>query len=115
MVSLFIDTLKLHGWDLLIVVAYMIICVIIGFYRSTRINNSKQFALGYQNISTTILVCILFASNTGSGTLFGYTGKLYLFGSAFLIALYSSLILSPHPSNIHKITGLTLLFITKNS
>lgn len=80
------DNLKLHGLDLLVVVAYMLICLVIGFYRSTRIKNPKQFALGYQNISATILICIIFASSIGGGTLLGYAEKLSLFGLAYLIS-----------------------------
>lgn len=75
----------IHGWDLLIVAAYMAICLLIGLFRSNRIKNLKQFALGYKNISTSILVCIIFASNIGGGTLLGTAEKLSLFGLAFII------------------------------
>lgn len=80
------DSLKLHGWDLVIIAAYMVICLVIGFYRSLRIKTPQQFALGYQNISTPILVCIIFASTTGGGTLLGYAEKITLFGLSFAIA-----------------------------
>ena len=78
--------MKLQIWDLLIVVAYLAICLVIGLYKYTRIKTLKQFALGYQSLSTTILVCTIFASTVGAGTIFGYTEKLYIYGLAFVIA-----------------------------
>ena len=77
--------MKLQLWDLLIVAAYLIICLAIGLYRYVKIKTPKQFALGYQSLSTTILVCVIFASTVGGGTIFGYTEKLYIYGIAFLI------------------------------
>lgn len=76
--------IKLQGWDLLIVAAYLVICLAIGLYRSTKINTLRQFALGYQNISTTILVCVIFASSIGGGTLLGGAEHFYVFGLVFL-------------------------------
>jgi Na+/proline symporter/signal transduction histidine kinase len=79
------DTLKLHGWDLSIVASYLVICLVIGLYRSKKIKTPRQFALGYQNISTTILISVIFASSVGGGTLLGDAENLYLFGLIFLV------------------------------
>ena len=78
------DTLKLHGWDLLIIVTYLVMCLVIGLHRSTKIKTLRQFALGYQGISTTILISVIFASSIGAGTLLGDAENLYFFGLIFL-------------------------------
>lgn len=79
--------MRLHFLDISIVIAYLAICVIIALYRAPRIKTPRQFALGYTNISTSLLVCIIFASITGGGTIIGYTGKLYSQGLIFLVGL----------------------------
>ena len=80
------DAIRLQWCDMLIVAAYLIICLVIGLHRSTKVTTPRQFALGYKNISTTILVCVIFASTISGGTLLGYAERLTLFGLAFGVA-----------------------------
>jgi len=80
------DAMRLQWWDILIVAAYLVLCLVIGLRRSTKVTTPRQFALGYKNTSTTILVCVIFASTISGGALLGYAERLTLFGLAFGIA-----------------------------
>ncbi len=77
--------LKLNYIDLSIVIAFLSLCLIIGLYTSTRIKTLKEFAIGYKDISITILVCAIFASHIGAGSTIGIVGKIYEFGTIFII------------------------------
>jgi Na+/proline symporter/signal transduction histidine kinase len=72
--------------DTLIVIVFLIICLIIGLYRSAKIKTLKEFAIGYKNITVTVLVCIIFSSSIGAASTIGITGKIYDYGSVFVFS-----------------------------
>ncbi|MBA8667743.1 hypothetical protein H1Q59_07560 [Holosporaceae bacterium 'Namur'] len=71
--------------DLFIVLIFLSTCLVIGIYKTTKIQTIKEFALGYKNISVTTLVCIIFASSIGAGSTIGVTGKIYELGAIFVV------------------------------
>ncbi|AIF81618.1 putative periplasmic sensor histidine kinase [endosymbiont of Acanthamoeba sp. UWC8] len=77
--------LKLNYIDLLIVVVFLSTCLIIGLYRTTKINTIKEFALGFKNISVIVLVCAVFSSSIGAAGTLGAVGKIYEFGAVFVV------------------------------
>jgi Na+/proline symporter/signal transduction histidine kinase len=77
--------MKLHYIDISILALYLMICLAIGLYRSTKIKTLHQFALGYKDITSTTLICTIFASVTGAGATLGAAEKAYLFGVVFVI------------------------------
>ncbi|WP_039454624.1 sodium:solute symporter family transporter [Candidatus Jidaibacter acanthamoebae] len=76
---------KLNYIDLIIVIAFLFSCLIIGLYKTTKIQTFKEFVQGYKNISVTVLVCIIFASSIGAGSTIGVIGKVYEFGAIYVI------------------------------
>ncbi len=54
---------KLENIDLIIVIAYLAICLLIGLNRIKTVKNFKQFAVGSQRATTPILVCTNQKSN----------------------------------------------------
>ncbi|AIF81401.1 putative periplasmic sensor histidine kinase [endosymbiont of Acanthamoeba sp. UWC8] len=77
--------LKLSYIDLFIVITFLVICLIIGLYKSVKIKTLKDFAVGYKNISVTVLVCTIFASSVGASSTIGITSKIYEFGAVFIV------------------------------
>ncbi|MBA8667939.1 sodium:solute symporter family protein, partial [Holosporaceae bacterium 'Namur'] len=77
--------LMLSYVDLSIVLFFLITCLVIGLYKSTQIKSLKEFAIGYKEVSITILVCAIFASHIGAGSTIGIVGKIYEFGTIFVI------------------------------
>ncbi|MBA8667370.1 hypothetical protein H1Q59_05630 [Holosporaceae bacterium 'Namur'] len=77
--------LKLNSLDLSLIFAFLISCLIIGLYKTTKIKDLKEFAIGYKNVSLTTLVCTIYASHIGAGSTIGITGKIYEFGAIFVL------------------------------
>ncbi|KIE05238.1 hypothetical protein NF27_DT00120 [Candidatus Jidaibacter acanthamoeba] len=77
--------LRLNFLDITILIAFLATCLVIGIVKSVQIKTLKEFALGYKNISLTALVCSMFAASTGAGSTIGVTGKIYEFGTIFVI------------------------------
>jgi Na+/proline symporter/signal transduction histidine kinase len=78
--------LNLGYIDAFIVITFLITCLVIGLLKTSEIKSLKEFALGYPNISVTILVCIIFASSASAGSTIGITGKIYEQGAIFALS-----------------------------
>ncbi|ETO18264.1 twin-arginine translocation pathway signal [Reticulomyxa filosa] len=76
---------NLHYLDLAIVIAYFIVCLLLGLHKASQVKNLRQFATGYKNITVSLLVCTIFASSIGAGSVIGASKELYLFGIIFVI------------------------------
>ncbi|WP_039456743.1 sodium:solute symporter family transporter [Candidatus Jidaibacter acanthamoebae] len=106
--------MKLNYIDLAIVTAFLILCLLIGLLKSVKIKSLKEFAIGYKNISVTVLVCTIYASATGAGSTIGIVGKIYEFGLIFVIRqmlepLYWLITTKIIGSNIGKFKGCVTL------
>ena len=77
---------KLHIIDVSIVVAYLILCLVIGLYKSTKIKNIKEYTLGNKNFSTFAIVATIFATYT-SGATIGESERVYEQGLIYILFL----------------------------
>ncbi|WP_039457875.1 sodium:solute symporter family transporter [Candidatus Jidaibacter acanthamoebae] len=106
--------MKLDFSDLLIVIVFLILCLLIGLLKSVKIKSLKEFAVGYKNISATVLVCTIYASTIGAGSTIGIVGKIYEFGLIFVIRqllepLYWLITAKIIGSNIERFKGFVTL------
>ena len=77
--------LLLSNIDIIIVLVYFIACLYLGLRNYRRVKTLKQYALGFKNASTSLLVCTFFATAVGAGSTIGAVEKVYLIGSAFVL------------------------------
>ena len=49
-------------FDISIVLSYLILCLAVGFYKSSKIKNIDEYALGNRNFSSLVIVSTLFAT-----------------------------------------------------
>lgn len=80
--------MNLHPIDITIIVGYLIFCLLIGLIKFGKIKNIRDFTLGTQNFSTTVLVATTFATFIGSQQIFGNMAKVYELGLIFIIPLF---------------------------
>ncbi|MFQ3307100.1 MAG: Na+/proline symporter/signal transduction histidine kinase [Candidatus Midichloriaceae bacterium] len=79
---------KLHIIDVSIVGIYLLLCVIIGLYKSTKIANIKEYALGNRNFSTFTIIATIFATFISANATLGIIGHIYELGLVFAISLF---------------------------
>ena len=72
--------------DKVIVLAYLLICLFIGFYKIRKIKNIKEFTLGKGDFSTSVLVATIFATFVGSVTIIGELEQIFQLGLLYLVA-----------------------------
>jgi Na+/proline symporter len=102
--------LNIHLIDLVIIITYFIICLGIGIYNAKRVKTLQHFALGIGNAPIAILLCVIFASSIGAGSVVGSTEKVFILGIIFVIGellkplqwLVAAKIIAP---NIEKFKG----------
>ncbi len=64
---------KLHIIDVSIVVAYLVLCLVIGLYKSTKIKNVRDYTVGNRNFSTLVIIATIFATFMSAGQIIGKT------------------------------------------
>ena len=70
--------------DIAIVVVYMVTCLAIGFYKSSKIKNIREYAIGNRDFSTLVVVSTLFATFV-SAVRIGEISNVYAYGLVFAI------------------------------
>ncbi len=72
------------------ILAYLLSMIIIGWigYKARRANTLKDFYLGGQGFGLLVLLFTLYATQYSGNTLFGYTGKTYRIGYAWIMCLH---------------------------
>lgn len=72
------------------ILAYLLSMIIIGWigYKARRANTLKDFYLGGQGFGLLVLLFTLYATQHSGNTLFGYTGKTYRIGYAWIMCLH---------------------------
>ncbi len=78
--------------DGVVVVLYLLFCLIVGFYKSKKITNIREYALSDGRTPMIVLVCTIFATHVGAGVTMGAIQKVYTMGAIFMFAqLFSPL------------------------
>ena len=72
--------------DKIIVLAYLLLCLFIGFYKIRKIDNIKEFTLGRSGFSTSVLVATIFATFVGSVTIIGELEQIFQLGLLYVVA-----------------------------
>ncbi|MBS0236272.1 MAG: hypothetical protein JSS50_02910 [Proteobacteria bacterium] len=54
-----------------VVIGYMVVCIFMGILHAKGVKNLRQFALGYKDISTGMLVATIYATHLGAGATLG--------------------------------------------
>ena len=75
----------IHTIDFFIVVAYLVLCLIIGFYKSTKIKSIAEYTIGAGDFATIVIMATIFATDIGPAATLGAVEKIYTLGFAFVI------------------------------
>ncbi|NRA73298.1 MAG: sodium:solute symporter family protein, partial [Rickettsiales bacterium] len=96
--------------DIVIVIAYMFFCLVIGLINYGKIKNIRDYTLGTKPFSTSVLLVTTFATVVGAGYVVGRVGKVYELGLIFVIPLLfkplswiiSAKIIAPNLQMFHR-------------
>ena len=72
--------------DLIVIFAYLIGCLFIGLYKSTKIKNLTEYSLGKSQYPSTIMATTIFATSISSYSTIGTVEKIYNLGFFFIVA-----------------------------
>lgn len=72
--------------DVLVIFAYLIGCLFIGLYKSTKIKNLTEYSLGKAQYPSTIMATTIFATSISSYSTIGTVEKIYNLGFFFIVA-----------------------------
>lgn len=75
----------MHLIDISIVIAYVIICLIIGLIKARPVNTAAKFSVLYKQIPNSMLICTMFASSIGAGSIFGASERIYIHGPLLVL------------------------------
>jgi len=79
---------KIAFTGIMVIIAYLAVCLVMGFKTAGNIKNIREFALGDGKISTPALVTTIFATYLGAGATFGIIEKVNTAGILFAIAAF---------------------------
>ena len=79
---------KLHIIDISIVGIYLLLCLAIGLYKSTKIKTIKEYAIGNKDFSTIVIISTIFATYVSAGATIGATEAIYRNGLIYALALF---------------------------
>ncbi|MHC0449718.1 MAG: sodium:solute symporter family protein, partial [Candidatus Lariskella arthropodorum] len=77
----------MHIIDIIIVIAYLSLCILIGLYKSGSIKTLKEYTLGKGSFSDIVIITTLFATHIGAGSVMGNISNIYTLGSFYIVAL----------------------------
>ncbi|RZI45976.1 sodium:solute symporter family protein [Rickettsiales endosymbiont of Peranema trichophorum] len=77
---------NLAALDVFIIVAYMVGCLLVAFWKATEIKNIREYTLGNGSVSTFVLVCTIFATYLSASSTIGTVDKVYAMGIFFALA-----------------------------
>ena len=101
---------KLQLFDILIIGGYLLACLIIGLYKSTKVKGIKDYAIGDKNFSTLVIISTIFATFMSANQIIGKTEQIYklglVFGAAILfIPLNWIIVKNIYAKNIDRFDG----------
>lgn len=74
----------MHNIDISIILLYLVICLVIGLFKYSKINNIKEYALGIKKFPLSVLIATLFATFIDSSMTIGIVEKVYIIGISFI-------------------------------
>ena len=74
---------KLQLFDILIIGGYLVSCLIIGLYKSTKVKGIKDYAIGNKNFPTFVIISTIFATFMSANQIIGKTEQIYKLGLVF--------------------------------
>ena len=80
---------RVSNLDISIIVIYLAICLIMGFMRMKNIKNIRDFTLGGNYISSSMLGTTLFATHIGAGSTVGEIEQIHALGLMYLISMFA--------------------------
>ena len=78
---------SLQHLDAAVLTAYLLACLCIGLYKASKVKTLKAFALGSVSLASPVLVMTIFASAFGAGSIIGYSGQMYKYGTLYVLCL----------------------------
>ncbi|MGI9214790.1 MAG: sodium:solute symporter family transporter, partial [Gammaproteobacteria bacterium] len=72
--------------DILVIFSYLIGCLFVGLYKSTKIKNLTEYSLGKAQYPSTIMTTTIFATSISSYSTIGTVEKIYNLGFFFIVA-----------------------------
>ena len=100
----------IHIIDISIICAYLVGCLIIGFYKSRKITNIAEYTLGGKKFAIVVIVSTIFATDIGAVAVMGSVEKVYAIGLLYAVAClavpsYWFLMLKIYGENIDQFRG----------
>ena len=80
----------IHIIGVTIICAYLIGCLIVGFYKSRKIKNITEYTLGGKKFATIVIVSTIFATHIGASSTIGTVEKVYSLGLFFAVVCFFS-------------------------
>ena len=80
--------LHLSPVDYGIVASYLLICLVIGSYRTLRINNIKDYAVGNKDFATIVIISTIYATHVSANQIIAKVEQIYKVGIVFALALF---------------------------
>ncbi|MFN5382292.1 MAG: sodium:solute symporter, partial [Alphaproteobacteria bacterium] len=78
---------NLHWIDICVIGIYLILCLVIGLYKSGKIKTIREYTLGSGRISTTVLFFTIFATHVGAGATIGVVEKIHSMGLILAVSI----------------------------
>lgn len=82
------ENININTIDVILVISYLTICLIIGFVKYDQINNLRDYTLGSQPFTTTILIATTFSTAISAHKTIGSVGKSYSMGLIFILSMF---------------------------
>ena len=72
-------------FDSVLIIVYLVICLIMGFIRFSKIKTLKDYTFGVRPFTTTVLIVTTFATAISAHKTIGSVGKSYTMGLVFML------------------------------
>ncbi|RZI45433.1 sodium:solute symporter family protein, partial [Rickettsiales endosymbiont of Peranema trichophorum] len=79
---------NLAALDVGIIVAYLVGCLVVAFWKATEIKNIREYTLGNGSVSTVVLVCTIYATYLSASSTVGTAEKIYTTGMFFALPCF---------------------------
>ena len=79
---------KLELIDILIVGVYLILCLLIGLYKATKIKNIRDYAIGNKEFSIMVIISTIYATHVSANQVIAKVEQIYNVGMVFAVALF---------------------------
>ncbi|RZI45975.1 sodium:solute symporter family protein [Rickettsiales endosymbiont of Peranema trichophorum] len=92
---------NLAALDVGIILAYMLGCLLVAFWKSTEIKTIRDYTLGDGSVSTVVLICTIFGTYLNASSTIGTVEMVYTMGLFFVVAKICSVLVWPITARIY--------------